>query len=85
MPKVKLATNLTSSLFKPDKDDPFLSSSAMTPSGEDMDHDHDQDLEDVDDVEEVEVEMEGEEQEMDLNLLNPDPEEDFCGSWAEEV
>ncbi len=69
MPKVKLATNLTSSLFKPDKDDPFLSSSAMTPSGEDMDHD--QDLEDIDNMEEVEVEMEGEEQEMDLNLLNP--------------
>jgi len=58
----------------------------MSPSREDMDHDHNQDLENlenVDDVvEEVEVEMEGEEQELDLNLLNPDPEEDFCGSWA---
>jgi hypothetical protein len=47
-PTPKPKVNLTSSLFKPDKDNPFLSSYAMSPSGEGMDHD--QNLKDVDDV-----------------------------------
>jgi hypothetical protein len=84
LPVPKLKVSLTSSLFKPDKDDPFLSSSAMSPSGEGMDQD--QNLEDDEDVVEeieVEAEMEDGEREVDLNLLNPDPDEEF-GDWAEQ-